>query len=211
MTLPVVEKALREFLGDKFSVNSLWRMTLDRLIGCEDGDEALNVLTQAQSQVSGSTPALPSPPPQLVSMENDLMNKITILHQRKRITTSGMPTIDDLVDPADEHDVGQSEFDFQTDEQIVDAVRHEEAIARGDVMDVDDSDNEGEEETPDLSTAEILELCQKLEKACLMKGEPDQSMALTGHLRQFHANIRREEFLGAKQITLAEAWGRKAN
>ncbi|KAJ7842646.1 hypothetical protein B0H14DRAFT_2586208 [Mycena olivaceomarginata] len=72
----------------------------------------------------------------------------------------------------------------------------------------EEDEPEGE---PDLTTAEMLSLCQKLEKACLTKGQPDQSMALADHLRHFRANVQREEFLAAKQVTLDDMWGRKAN
>ncbi|KAJ6620278.1 hypothetical protein B0H10DRAFT_2216069 [Mycena sp. CBHHK59/15] len=124
MTLPVAEEALQGFLGDKFSKTSIWRKTLGQLIGYEDGDEALKVLAQARSEFEpiSSFPAPHCPADQLTSSENKLMEVIADLHQRKHILTSGMPTINDLVDPADEHDIRQSQFDFQTDVEIVAAI-----------------------------------------------------------------------------------------
>ncbi|KAJ7842144.1 hypothetical protein B0H14DRAFT_3457083 [Mycena olivaceomarginata] len=136
-----------------------------------------------------------------------------VMTKRKRISASGMLTLEDLVDPEDEREVGNAQFKVQTDAEIVAAVRYEEAVAPGDVMEVD-SEKEEEDEPegePDLTTAEMLSLCQKLEKASLTKGQPDQSMALADHLRRFRANVQREEFLAAKQVTLDDMWGRKAN
>jgi hypothetical protein len=53
-----------------------------------------------------------------------------------------------------------------------------------------------------------MELFQKLEKACLTKGQPEQSMNfLAGQLRKFCAHVQREAFLGAKQVTLQDLWG----
>jgi hypothetical protein len=79
-----------------------------------------------------------------------------------------------LVDPEDEHDVGNAQFKVQTDGEIVAAVRYKEAVARGDVMEVDSEEEEEDEPEgePDLTTAEMLSLCQKLEKACLRKDSP---------------------------------------
>ncbi|KAJ7874064.1 hypothetical protein B0H14DRAFT_3437982 [Mycena olivaceomarginata] len=124
-----------------------------------------------------------------------------------------MPTLEDLVDPEDECDIGNAQFKVQTDAEIVAAVCYEEAVARGDVMEVDSEEEEEDEPEgePDLTTAEMLSLFQKLEKACLTKGQPDQSIALADHLRRFRANVQREEFLAAKQVTLDDMWRRKAN
>jgi hypothetical protein len=214
MTLPAAKAALHDFLGEEFTETSKWRKILGDLMACEDGDNALKVLADGKAQFhspgDASAPDLPlsNPPAQLASAETDLMEIVRDLHGWKRISTAGMPTIKDLVDPPEEHEIRQSQFDFQTDAKIVAAVRQEEAIERGEVIEIiDDSDDE--DLAPDMVTADVLELCQKLEKICLAKGQPDQSMALAQELRQFRAHVRRDELLNNKQITLAEAWGMK--
>ncbi|KAJ7833222.1 hypothetical protein B0H14DRAFT_2591584 [Mycena olivaceomarginata] len=207
MTLPAAEAALRDFLGEEFTETSKWRKILGDLMACEDGDDALKVLADGKAQfhspgdASADLPLL-NPPAQLTSAETDLMEIVRDLHGRKRISTAGMPTIEDLVNPPEECEIEQSQFNFQTDAEIVAAIRQEKPL-RGASND--------EDLAPDMATTDVLELCQKLEKICLAKGQPNQSMALAQELRQFRAHVRRDELLNNKQITLAEAWGMKTN
>jgi hypothetical protein len=187
MKHPVVEKALQALLGDQFHPASIWAMTLNQLTECDSTEEVDAVMTKAKADFeAGLQPPPPSRPAQapraeqLAIAETDLMATIADLHLRKRTSASGMPILEDLVDPEDERDVGNAQFKVQTDAEIVAAVRYEDAVARGNVMEVDSEEEEEDEPEgePDLTTAEILSLCQKLEKACLTKGQPDQSLLI---------------------------------
>ncbi|KAJ7790602.1 hypothetical protein B0H14DRAFT_2625838 [Mycena olivaceomarginata] len=62
-----------------------------------------------------------------------------------------------------------------------------------------------------LGTAELLKLCQTLEKVCVAKGDPAQNMELSNALRIVRRHVQRGEMSNSKQLTLAEAWGVKSN
>ncbi|KAJ6622040.1 hypothetical protein B0H10DRAFT_2214648 [Mycena sp. CBHHK59/15] len=217
-TQPTAEEALKEHLGDHFT-KSVWETAMKRLIEFEgdgDGDAALQLVADLCSSAnapallmgnesspeSGSMPA----PSELVSLESDLMEQVANLRGRKRISAAGMPSIDDLLDPPEERYV--EDHQFGGDEDIIARVRHE-AVERGDIIEIDDSDDE--DDMPDMGTADVLKLCQTLERVCLLKGDPSQSMELTRALRLFRGHVQRDELLNARQMMLAEAWGAKSS
>lgn len=68
-------------------------------------------------------------------------------------------------------------------------------------LDEDEDSDKGEEE---MTSNEILELCTKLEKACLSRGDPGQSFVLAQELRRFKVALSRETMLKSKQPTLDE-------
>jgi len=67
--------------------------------------------------------------------------------------------LEDLVDPEDEREVGESPYEFKGgDDEIVDEVRHKMAVERGEIIEVD-SDSEGEEDNdqePQFMKAEAI-------------------------------------------------------
>ncbi|KAJ7850778.1 hypothetical protein B0H14DRAFT_2581769 [Mycena olivaceomarginata] len=134
---------------------------------------------------------------------------MTELQQRKRISQTGRLSIDELLDPADEREIGQALYELPAEvSDIIAQVVHEEAVARGDVMDVDEDDDETDaEDGPELSSTAIIDICRTLEKVCLAKGDPTASMVLANNLRQFRGQIQKEAATNARQITLGEAWG----
>ena len=85
------------------------------------------------------------PPPQLVDAEKGLMDSIEELVKRKQII-GPPPTLEDLVNPIEEQEVGNSPYRFEGgDAEIIAEVRNEMAVARGKVIEVDlDSENEGD-------------------------------------------------------------------
>ncbi|KAJ7794892.1 hypothetical protein B0H14DRAFT_2621492 [Mycena olivaceomarginata] len=135
MKRPVVEEALQALLGDQFHPASIWAMTLNQLTECDSTEEVDAVMTKAKADFEAG---LQSPPPsrpaqaprtkQLAIAETELMATIADLHQRKRISASGMPTLQDLVDLEDERDVGNAQFKVQTDAEIVAAVRSKKRL-----------------------------------------------------------------------------------
>jgi hypothetical protein len=120
-----------------------------------------------------------------------------------------MPSIDDLLDPPEEQYADEG-HQFTGDDDIVAYVRHEEAVARGEVIEVDDSDDE-EESSPEMGSTDVLKLCATLEKVCLTKGDPTQSMELSQALWVFRGHLQREELFNARQTTLEESWGVKSS
>ncbi|KAJ7679950.1 hypothetical protein B0H17DRAFT_1138860 [Mycena rosella] len=211
MTLSTVESVLEEFLGDRFAPGSAWRNSLGRLIECADGDEALEVLARIRTEIEAPVSRAPTEAtraPQLVQLETELQDQLTSLQQRKKISAAGMPSLDEFLDPPEEREIGQALYKQSPKEvDIIAQVHHEEAVARGDIMEVDDdsSDDEGPEE-PEMSTQQIMDLCRALETQCLSKGGPTESMALAANLRQFRGHLQRDQTANARQTTLIEAW-----
>ncbi|KAJ7855256.1 hypothetical protein B0H14DRAFT_2579396 [Mycena olivaceomarginata] len=116
---------------------------------------------------------------EFISLEKDLLEQIVDLRARKQISAAGMPSIDDLLDPPEERYVDEG-HQFTGDDDIVAYVRHEEAGVRGEIIEVEGSDDEeGEESSPEMGLVNVLKLCATLEKFCLTKGDPTQSMELS--------------------------------
>ena len=67
----------------------------------------------------------------------------------------------------------------------------------------DDGDVIGSGE--DMSRAELLKICTKLEGACIGASAFD-AMNLVKELCIFRGELRQEETMNAKQITLEDAW-----
>ncbi|KAJ7892272.1 hypothetical protein B0H14DRAFT_3688425 [Mycena olivaceomarginata] len=110
-----------------------------------------------------------------------LQDQLSDLQSRTRISHAGMLSIDELLDPPDEREIGQA----------LRALPAEEAVARGDLMDVDeDGDRSDAEEAPELTCKAIMDLGRTLEE----------------NLQQFRGQIQKEQTANAKQVTLAEAW-----
>ncbi|KAJ6608464.1 hypothetical protein B0H10DRAFT_1955351 [Mycena sp. CBHHK59/15] len=211
------EEALEEHLRDHFT-NSVWETAMKRLIEFEgDGDAALQLVADLRSSANApvlltgnesSPESLSMPAPsELASLESDLMEQVANLRGHKRISAAGMPSIDDLLDPPEECYV--EDHQFGGNEDIIARVRHEEAVEHGDIIEIDDSDDE--DDMPDMGMADVLKLCQTLERVCLSKGDPSQSMELNRALQLFWGHVQQEELLYARQMTLAEAWGAKSS
>ncbi|KAJ6613698.1 hypothetical protein B0H10DRAFT_1951329 [Mycena sp. CBHHK59/15] len=122
-----------------------------------------------------------------------------------------MPSIDDLVDPPEEHLGDVEEHQFANDGEIVAQVWHKEAVAHGDFIEIDNDSEDEVNNIPEIGTTEILKLCRTLESVCLSKGDPGQSMELNRALRLFRGHVQWEELTNARQLTLMEAWGTKSN
>ncbi|KAJ6535893.1 hypothetical protein B0H10DRAFT_1972122 [Mycena sp. CBHHK59/15] len=83
--------------------------------------------------------------------------QILLLQQWKKISAGGMPSLDELLDPPEEREIGQALYKQSPKEaDIIAQVHHQEAVARGDIMEVDDdSSNDEEPEDPEMSTQQI--------------------------------------------------------
>jgi hypothetical protein len=105
---------------------------------------------------------------QIVDVEKELMSSVEELVKRKRIIGCP-PTFEELVNPIEEREVGDSPYRFEGgDAEIVAEVWHEIAVAWGEVIELDDSDleDEGDDSDDVPSRQELIKLCEKLEKAC---------------------------------------------
>ena len=92
----------------------------------------------------------------------------------------GDATLEEVLNPLiEQEDADSEEITFQDGEagvaEIVSLVKRREAISKGELViekdeeSDDDDDDEEEPSRPELTNAEIIELCEKLEFACLVQ------------------------------------------
>ncbi|KAF8234905.1 hypothetical protein L208DRAFT_1393355, partial [Tricholoma matsutake] len=158
--------------------------------------EALHKLA-SECQLPHLTIKLPhkSPPesatiPQMIKAEQELMESVKELVKRRWIIGSP-PTLEDLVDLVEERKIGDSLYRFEGgDAGIVAVVQHEMAVARGDVIELEDSEDDAEDDVEDVPTrGEVIKLCEVLEKACLSYGDADFSLELPHQLCKYRAKL----------------------
>jgi hypothetical protein len=131
------------------------------------------------------------------------MDSVEELVKRKQII-GPPPTLEDLVNPIEEREVGDSPYRFEGgDAEIVAEVRHEMAVARGEIIELDDEDDDEDDDDNDfLPRREVMELCALLEKTCIRYGDLDTSLELPCHLRRYRAQLQRNDLLNCTQSSL---------
>ena len=115
-----------------------------------------------------------------------------------------IPAMNVLLEPVDEREVGESQYMYGGDEEIVEQVKHEIAVAAGKIVELDE-DNSGEEEEDErsaLSVGEIISMCEILEQNCIQYGPPQSSLTLSRELRHFRGHLRQLQTQTAKQCVL---------
>jgi len=116
-----------------------------------------------------------------------------------------LPTIDELLDPAEERDMGESPTFEGGDKEIADAVRHEVAVSNSEVINVDsdDGDSDDDDDThPSVTRADLINWCQHLEASCMQYGDPQFSLNLSSQLRVFRAKLQQEQPVTMMQTSL---------
>ncbi|KAG1723733.1 uncharacterized protein EDB91DRAFT_1087726 [Suillus paluster] len=134
------------------------------------------------------------------ALEDEVTTSLHDLMTRNRIF--GRPlSLDEFLEPAEEQEVGDLGFEGG-DKDIVAAVNREIAEKSGEVIEVES--NEEEDAKPEVSRAETLALCQRLEGACLQFGNADSTLPLEllKQIRLFRAELRHEELLHSTQTTI---------
>ena len=67
----------------------------------------------------------------------------------------------------------------------------------------DESDDKAEEEREkELTTKQVIELCQEMEALCIEHRSFGDSLGLTKHLRQYRVHLNQEQVQKVKQTTL---------
>ncbi|CAA7270543.1 unnamed protein product [Cyclocybe aegerita] len=215
MRLLQAEEKLRDVLGVRY-VEEEWQPVLKVVMDAENNQQkAVKGIDQvSQTHLgfeiskhrpdnigSSSTPTKGRPPlPQLQSAEEDLMKVVQDLKARRRIIGAPL-TLEEMLNPVGGDEIGEREFHFEDDDEIMARVRHEQAVARGEVIELDSEDEE-DDDHPRLSTREIMDLCTQLERACISENDPETSLDFLHGLRRFRIHLRRREAMGAKQTTL---------
>ncbi|KAG2033937.1 hypothetical protein BDR03DRAFT_1094037 [Suillus americanus] len=131
------------------------------------------------------------------------MRSVDNLKARNRIFAQ-LLTLDELLDPAEERDMGEFPAFEGGDKAISDEVRREVAIASGDVIEIDSDDDDNDSAAASVTRTDLLHLCQPLEVGCMQYGDPQFSLNLLSQLRTFRAQLRREELLNARQTSLEQ-------
>ena len=187
MPLPNIESSLHAHLGNHY-IDSDWQPMLKAVMESEDNNTALDTvstLCTAASSYSGikihiptlSTATEPTPKPQqLILVESEVMETVHHLKEQNRIF--GKLTVEELIEPPEEWELPEPVLDGSV-KAIADAVRWETAAANGEVIDIDDSDGDGndEDDSAALPCSELIKLCKELEAGCMhYAGDPQFSL-----------------------------------
>ena len=88
------------------------------------------------------------------------------------------------------------------DAEIITAIQRELEFKAGDVMEVDEYDDDAEDEAEELTTKEVMDLCQQMESLCIKYGSFDDSLGLAKHLQQYRIHLNQEQVQNTKQTVL---------
>jgi hypothetical protein len=115
-----------------------------------------------------------------------------------------IPTFQELINPVEEEEIGQSLYDFDNDEAIITRVHDGEAEARGEVEEVELDD----EAIKSVPVQDIIKMCKQLEKFTISTNTPS-ALEITHSLHHFHGELFSMQMQKAKQVTLTSMWMQK--
>lgn len=211
-TLSEIENMLRDHLGQHYDFND-WKPAFDAVFQAE-GDSgaalaAINKLKVDALQLQCSdTPVNLHPPPlnDLRAAEEGLMQAVDTLKTRKRIIGTA-PTLEDLLNPIQEHEIGESPYCFDGGDEDIIAM----ALAPApEIVEVeDDSSGESEDEDLSLSYKEALDVCEKFGKLCVTHSDAHgiNPLLLQRQARHLQSHLRHLELASQTQVTLTDMWG----
>jgi len=210
MTLPEAESKLRKHLGLRF-VQDDWQPALNAVVNAEgDTLTALDALESLRKRAIQSNTHLvikitPLPkPPQLLEAERGLARAVRELEERRRII-GDPPSLNELIQPPEE-EVEDEDNRPENDEEFIASVDRDVAAELG-AVEEEDSDSDDEPREAEMCHAEVMELCKKLERACLDRiGEVDNVQALSKEVRRFRGQLQRSQSANARQTTLETFW-----
>lgn len=217
LTLPQVEEKLRNILGDRY-VHIEWKPAYDAVFSAEDDEcEALTAITKlAMDALARKSDQVLQPSiattAQLREAETTLLESVNELHRRKRIFGTA-PTLEDLLNPIEEQQVGENLYhfdganDIEVESQIVSAVKGE-STNEGEESTEEDGDEDEEEDRP--SCTEIMKLCAQLEKICMSDTDlTGEAFDLSQLLRKYRGQVFKQDMQSRKQVTLDLLWSRE--
>ncbi|THU84107.1 hypothetical protein K435DRAFT_870596 [Dendrothele bispora CBS 962.96] len=109
------------------------------------------------------TPTAPNsdttPDPDLTEAKSKLMNVVQDLKDRKRIHGKAL-SLEELVNLLEEKEIGEDECRLgeNAEEKIVERIRYEEAVRKGEIIEVEDEDEDEDSAPPDVSLGDCHEL-----------------------------------------------------
>ena len=194
-TLPEAEEGLEKIYGSTYK-DSVWRPALAAITGSETTEEALNELAKFKAAESRIVDVNEGDR-QREAVETQLMDAVTELKARRRIF-GPLPSLEDLVNPPGELEIGEDPNRFTNDADIVEAVRKGVSEEGG----IDDEIEECS--PPQMSRAEMVTLSESLWKVCL-GANVEAGYELSKVLRKFEVQIRALDLQNSTQQKL-DAW-----
>ncbi|KIJ08821.1 hypothetical protein PAXINDRAFT_18069 [Paxillus involutus ATCC 200175] len=213
-SLPEAEKRLTAHLGDRFSF-AQWKAAFDEILKAEDDESAavaaIEVLKEKAVTHHTSAPVPPSTRrsrrpslPELERAEAELMQAVNSLHERKRIRGT-RPTLEDLLNPVEETEVGDSPYRFPGgDADIIAEVKRGEMQTEDLEEDSECGDEGDESKEPEITPQQGMELCLSVERLCLQYSDVDGLAIhpLQSQLRRLRSHLRKVDFESCTQVTL---------
>jgi hypothetical protein len=176
-TLPEAEEGLEKIYGSMYK-DSVWRPALVAITGSETTEGALDELAKfkaAENRIINEGDG------QMKSVETELMDAVTELQAHQHIF-GPLPSLEDLVNPPGELEIGENPDRFTCDADIVEAVR------KG-ISEEEGIDDEIEEcSPPQMSRVEIVKLSESLQEVCL-GANVEAGYELSKALRKFEVQI----------------------
>ena len=197
MTLPQAEDLLKQIFGDQYE-DEQWQPTL-KVVTETEPDEDIKSLITALWERSQPTKQ-PFIPIEHTKVAAEVAAAIEELKQRNQIF-EGVPSTDAYIEPEIERKV--EKLPIQTEEELVAEVLREQAVERGDIVEV--IKDECEEDEPEMTTREILSFMMRLHRALLSWGDLCVRMAKMLTLAQ--DEVTREEMQNAQQTTFDRWFG----
>ena len=114
-------------------------------------------------------------------------------------------TADEMLDPPEEREDGDSDqYDGHTDVvmAIVEEVRNEMSIEKGEIIEVQSDDEDNGLQDKLLSRTSLISLCTEIQASCLQYGDPQLAFEFSENIRRYRAQLCREETMNAKETRL---------
>ena len=200
MSLPQAKDALTDLFGAGY-IEETWVPALTAIMDAEnDASLALEAINKIRTPLKA--PSACATTTQCAALEADLAESVQNLKERKRIF-GRVPTLDELLDPVEEQEVGEPMHAFEGDEDIVAQVHREQAIEHGEIIEIPSDDDEDEDEEPqtDIGMAEMIGMCKRLEGASL-SSTAESSLEASRVLRRLRAQLTQISLRNATQTTL---------
>lgn len=196
MTLPQAEDSLKKVFGDQYNDDD-WRPALKIVTETEPDEDVHSLIKALQEKSHAKKP--PFIPTEYTEVAAEVTLAIKELERRNRIF-EGAPSADAFIEPDVEREV--EVVPIRTDDELVAEVLREQAIEKGEIIEVEDDECE-EEEEPEMAASEILLSISKLQRALLSQG--DLGVRTAKMLALGQDEIMREEMRNARQTTL-DGW-----
>jgi hypothetical protein len=212
-TLEEAEDRLRACPGERYSFEE-WKKGFDAVFKAENDATAaiaaVNALKQemkAENDAPAMTTSSSNQPSlsQLDQLEGDLTSAVDELAQRRRIHGTRL-TLEELLNPIEEKDVGWSEYQFLNGDQniVAEARRQIGMQEERDNSEESSGDEADGEDAKAVSPQEGMALCEQLEQLCVTYPDVKEVdiLQLQRQLRKLCGHLNHLDFHSKQQTTL---------